>query len=431
MEAWNRKVYMKTGLIRATNETPAPKRDGHSPIGFSQWDRVSNCPGSVALASLCPGGGSESEAAREGTYAHNVAAHWLMTGDVLSGTDKAMADYLRPYVQGIWSLLPKVVGPKAKAIWVVEGSVAAPSIHKDIHGTTDCLIWDAHERILHVFDLKYGKYPVDVVDNQQLMGYAMCALETWPEMEPKKIILYIHQSRLSEEFQGWEVDPLDIAVFREEVVEKVAEVEAQKKVLKKTKDPKKLTLNAGDHCHWCPARLMCHERMEAAKREGIDVLMPVPKKLGKDAGKLVRFALKALPFAAAVIKAAKEQLLKGGEIEGVKLVQGKRVRVLAQKRKRTLTQQEFLDELTTEVDLGGIGLEEEQVMVKPPPKMRTIAQLEKIVPKSRRAAFDKLWTWGEGAPKLVPEEAGGKAYRVSADDYFKALPEGEEEDGDE
>lgn len=419
--AWNEKVYMKKIPIIPNNVKMAPQRDDHSPIGFSQWDRVSNCTGSVALATLCPDDGVETAAAREGTLAHHIAAEWLMTGVVPIGTDKVMADFLRPYVLGIWSKLPKIVN---KAIWVVEGSVAAPSIHEDVHGTTDCLIWDDAEKTLHVFDLKYGKYPVDVVGNVQLMGYAMCALETWPELKPKKIVLYIHQSRISNEFQGWEVDPLDIDVFREDVIETVAEVERQKKLLKKTKDPRKLTLNAGDHCHWCPARLMCHERMDAAKREGIDVLMPVPKKLGKDAGKLVRFALKALPMAQAVLKAAKEQLLKGGKIDGVRLIQGKRVRVPAKK--------DLLDELTLDPDLGGVGLDEEQVMVPPkPPKMRTLAQLAEIVPKARQAAFNKLWKWQEGAPKLVAEETPGKDYRVSADDYFKALPEGEEDGGEE
>jgi hypothetical protein len=420
VEAWNKKVYMRSGLLPATSTTPAPKRDDHSPIGFSGWDRHSACPGSVALATLCPKSES-SAAADEGTLAHHVAASWLMTGSVPSGTDKKMADFLRPYVKGVWSKLPRIV---TKAIWVVEGSVAAPSIHKDVHGTADCIIWDDHEKTLHVFDLKYGKYPVDVVGNQQLMGYAMCALETWPELKPKKIILYIHQPRLSQEFQGWETDPLDIDVFREDVIETVAEVERQKKILKKTKDPKKLTLNAGDHCHWCPARLMCHERMDAAKREGIDVLMPVPKKLGKDAGKLVRFALKALPMAQAVIKAAKEHLLKGGRIDGVRLIQGKRVRVPVRK-------EDLLDELTLDADLGGIGLEEEQIMITPKPRMRTLAQLAEIVPRTRKAAFDKLWKWQDGAPKLVVEETPGKDYRISADDYFKALPEGEEEAEDE
>lgn len=418
---WCQKVNMQKIPMIANNVKMAPKRDDHSPIGFSQWDRVSNCPGSVALATLCPKPES-SVAADEGTHAHAVAADWLMRGQVPVGADKAMVDFLRPYVQGIWSKLPRMAH---KAIWVVEGSVAAPSIHPDVHGTTDCLIWDDTGRVLRVFDLKYGKYPVDAVGNLQLMGYAMCALETWPEMKPKKIILYIHQPRLSPEFQGWEVDPLDIDVFREDVIEAVAAVEAQKKILKKTKDPRKLALNAGDHCHWCPARLMCHERMDAAKREGIDVLMPVPAKLGKDAGKLVRFALKALPMAQAVLKAAKAQLLKGGKIDGVRLIQGKRVRVPTKKG-------EALEaELTLDADLGGVGLDEEQIMVTPKPRMKTLAQLAQIVPKKREASFNKLWKWADGAPKLVAEETPGKDYRIKAEDYFKAIPEEGEEREDE
>jgi hypothetical protein len=421
---WN-KVYMKHPQLRPTTTADDPKiaSEGHSPIGFSGWDRHSACPGSVALSTLVPGCGPSSAAADEGTLAHAVAAEWLMRGHSTAGADKTMEDYVRSYVYSVWRSLPKKHTPGKNHLFMIESRVAAPSIHKDCRGTVDALIWDDVESVLQVHDLKYGKWPVSAYMNVQLMGYAMCAIESH-KLQPKRVELYIHQVRLDANPDKWECDPLDVEMFRDDVVDTVAQIEAQKKILKKTKDPMKLTLNAGGHCRYCPAKLICHERKEAARREGIDVLMPVPAKLPKESGALVRFALKALPFARSVLKAAMGHLRKGGKIEGVKLITGKRVRV-------PVDPEALDDELTTEVGLGGIGLTEEDLVTTPKPKRKTLAQIAALVPKARKKAFDQLWKWAPGAPKLVPSEADGDEYKISADDYFGVIEDksGEEEDG--
>lgn len=415
---------MSTPPIRPTTTPVDPNEEEHSPIGFSGWDRHSACPGSVALTTLCPKPPS-SFAADEGTLAHSVAAYWLMNGHAPKGADTDMENNVRHYVYAVWAKLPKVHAPGKHHLFMIETRVAAPKIHKDCRGTADALIWDDVNQVLQIHDLKYGKFPVDVMGNVQLMGYAMCALETWPQIKPKVIELYIHQVRLSKAPMIWSLDPLDLDMFRDDVVDDTAEIERQKKILKKTKDPRKLTLSAGEHCHWCPAKLICHERKDAAKREGIDVLMPVPAKLPKDSGTLVRFALKALPFAKGVIAAAMAHMKKGGRIDGVKLIQGNRVRV-------AIKPDDLEDELTTEVDLGGIGLTEDDIITRPKPKRKTLAQIADLIPKNRKAAFDKLWKWAPGAPKLVPEEAEGKDYRVSAEDYFSVIEDrsGEEDAAD-
>lgn len=402
---------MKSNIQPIT--TPADQLEDHSPIGFSGWDRHSACHGSVALATLCPKPNS-SAAADEGTLAHSMAAYWLLNGRAPKGMDTTMENFLRPYVYAIWDRLPK---RSNGAIWMVEGRVAAPSIHPDCRGTVDALIWDDEHKSLQVHDLKYGKLPVEAEGNQQLMGYAVCAMETF-KLKPKTVELYIHQVRISPKPAMAPVDLMDLEIFEEEVREHVAAIEEQKAILKKTKDPKKLDLHAGDHCRYCPAWSMCHERMAAAKREGIDLLMPKPAELPVDAGKVVAFALKVAPWAAMILKNAKAHMLKGGTIPGAKLVKGKRVRVAKDAGS-------FLDDLTTEPAFGGLGLNPKLLMTAP--KLKTIPQIEEVIPKDQAEAFKELWEWRDGAPQLAAESDKRDAWKIRPEDYFAAITDGEDE----
>lgn len=398
--------------------TPADQLEDHSPIGFSGWDRHSACHGSVALATLCPKPKS-SAAADEGTLAHAVAAEWLIRGSVPKGADTVMENFLRPYIRFIVSKLPKVVNG---AIWLVEGRVAAPSIHKDTRGTVDSMIWDEANKVLQIHDLKYGKYPVSAANNVQLMGYAICAIEAW-KLKPKRIELYIHQVRIDPEPDMWVCDLMDLELFEDQIRDDVTEIERQKAILKKTKDPKKLTLVAGDHCRYCPAWSMCHERKAAADRQGIDLLIPKPDALPANAAEVVAFAKKALPWAKMVLKNAMRHLRQGGTIPGVFLAKGKRARV--PKDPKT-----FIEALIGDGIEDGLGLSEDAIMVTKPPTLKSVAQLEAIVPKDKKKAFNELWEYQPGAPKLALDGEKGEPYKVRPEDYFEAIGE-DPDDGDE
>lgn len=403
---------MKTSIRPIT--TPASELEDHSPIGFSGWDRHSACHGSVALATLCPKSES-SDDARLGQLAHSVAAYWLMNGHPPKGSDAAMQEFLRPYVEFVWGQLPRTAA--SKAIWLVEGRVAAPSIHPDCRGTVDALIWDHDSRTLQIHDLKYGGYKVDAEENVQLMGYAVCAIEQF-KLKPKRVELYIHQVRISPKPKMWECELTDLELFEDDVRTHVAAIEEQKKILAKTKDPRKLDLHAGDHCRYCPAWSSCHERREAAQREGIDMLVPKPDALPPNVEKAVAFAKQALPWATMVLKNAKKYMMQGGSIPGFKLVAGKRVRV-------PKDEASFESDLTLDTELGGLGLRARDIMSKP--KLLTIPQLEGVMPKDKLEAFNELWEWQPGAPQLATEDDKRPALRARAEDFFKALEDDEDE----
>lgn len=413
------KVRMKQPSIRPII-TPEAEREEHSPTGFSGWDRHSACHGSVAMASLFPRPQSGADADL-GNVAHAAGAEWLMRGYCPKGVDKVMEDFLRPYVYSVWDRLVKTKRA-GDVTWFVEGRVAAPSIHVDCRGTVDGLIWDAEAEVLMIDDLKYGKRPVSAERNVQLMGYAVCAVEQLG-IRPKRVELRIHQVRLSATPSLYVIDDMmELESFEDDVREHYAAIEEQRAVLKRTRDPRKLDLVAGDHCVYCPAKLHCHEREEAAKREGIDLLVR-PDPLSADAGRLVAFALRALPWAAAMLKDARAHMMKGGAIPGLKMVAGKRVRVA---KDRDM----FMDELTLERELGGVGLRPDQVVA--PGKPLTIPQLEEVVgkkDKERAKAFAALWEWRQGAPQLALESDDRPAIegRVRAEDYFEVVEDDDEQ----
>lgn len=403
-------------------------REDHSPIGFSGWERHAACHGSVALATLCPKP-LETREAREGNVAHAFASDWLIRGHCPAGVDPTMEKYLRRYVEAVHRALERATrhGYRDKALWLVEGRVAAPSIHADCRGTVDSLIWDGHECVLQVHDLKYGKKLVEARNNVQLMGYALCARETYPDIQPKRIDLYIHQPRVNTKALVHELDPMELDFFEEEVRGHVAAIEEQKRILAETKDPKQLDLHAGDHCNFCPAWSTCHERIAAARKEGVDLLMPIPADLPPDAAQVIAFAKKALPWAKNVLAKAKAHLLQRGRIPGVFLAKGKRVRVA--KNPSTLA-----EDLQADVEFGGVGLSKSRIYEDPkPPKLKTIPQLVKEVENDEVAlkALGELWAWQDGAPTLALDGEDKEPYGVRAEDYFKAIEEDEEDEEDE
>ena len=399
--------------------TPANELDYHSPMGWSGAERHFACHGSVALATsgLCPPE-APAPAAIQGTIAHAAAAYWLLNGRAQKGIDTDMENRIRRYVYSVWDRLPKT--RVSGSLWLVEARVTAKSIHPDASGTVDNLINDPTTKVMQVDDYKDGTYRVEVKGNKQLMGYALSAREQY-RLTPDRIELRIHQPKVNPEPSLHVIDPMELDLFEEEVREHVEEIEKQKKIWAKTKDQSKLDLHAGDQCRYCPAWAICHERQEAAKREGIDVLLPVPATLPPDAAKIVAFAKAALPWAQAVLKAAKQHAMRGGNVPGFKLVAGKRA-------KRYLDPENVAEELTLEKDLGGLGLKPEQVFTEP--KLKSPNQILDSLPKEAREAFEGLWEWVPGAPVLVEESDKRAALKVRPEDWFQAIGE-EEEDSEE
>lgn len=191
-----------------------------SPSGAHRWMA---CAGSLALESQLPD--TSSSFAEEGTAAHAVAAHCLegeFDAAYLVGTDfaykdhgvdksivvtKEMAGFVQVYLDNIREYA-------AGNEMLVEQRLSFSSYVDvpDQFGTSDVVILTADE--IQVHDLKYGMgVKVDADNNEQLMLYALGALDAFGALgDYKRIRLAIHQPRL-QHLSEWDCSIEDLLAF--------------------------------------------------------------------------------------------------------------------------------------------------------------------------------------------------------------------------
>jgi hypothetical protein len=179
-----------------------------SPSGAHRWMR---CPGSVVLEAQYPD--ESSSYAREGTAAHELAALVLEDGEATAqayvgkriayndhGEDvqwpitQDMADYVDDYV--------KLVRERAEgATLLVERKLPIDHITGEASatGTSDVVIIDHANSEIVVIDLKYGMgVRVSAEENEQTQLYALGALEEYSVLgDFAHVSMLIHQPRLN------------------------------------------------------------------------------------------------------------------------------------------------------------------------------------------------------------------------------------------
>lgn len=155
----------------------------HSPLAPSSahiWAPENGCRGSVALQQAYPSP-EDSPEAREG-----VAAHWYVA-ELLNGRDvpvgavapnghpvsAEMVDCAQDILVDIRDTLRAAHSHDLR----VEQRVMAASVHEASYGTPDVYLMDRAQKILHVWDYKYGHRFVDANRNWQLLNYAIAILD--------------------------------------------------------------------------------------------------------------------------------------------------------------------------------------------------------------------------------------------------------------
>ena len=103
--------------------------------------------------------------------------------------------------------------------------------------TADLVLYTMDE--IHVIDFKWGRIPVEVVENEQLLYYAA----TYAKYAPKasEVTLHIVQPN-ADIFESWVVDTVDLASFMSEAIGVQADLLAGN-----------LSFLPGNHCTFCPA----------------------------------------------------------------------------------------------------------------------------------------------------------------------------------
>jgi hypothetical protein len=261
----------------------------------------------------------------------------------------------------------------------------------DLWGTADVLVSDPAGRELLVADAKFGHWEVELewdgAEPVDLFGEAEVPVE-----RNEQLLLYaIGAANL----YGWAHDRYRLAVLQPRSAAPVKECVLEARELEDARTrlaplvraalaPDAPLVPTEEGCQFCRAAAVCpalqRRGLELARREFLD-----PQRLTREQlGELVR----AAPMIERGLKSARAHatalLVLGQSVPGLKLVRGTKHR-------------QWLDEQVAEQLLRDLGVREP----RPPAKLMTPAQAEKLVPAEK---LEPWWTKPQGEPVAAPAE---------------------------
>lgn len=384
-----------------------------SPSGAHRWLK---CTPSALLEHQFPD--NASEAAREGTVAHELAElklrNYFQTEQLgktkfTRAVNKLKKDPLwrdemqrhtdtyLDYVKGI--ALSEFAGRPTVAIEKqVPLETFIPHLEEEAPaaGTADCVLIGGGA--LHVIDFKYGKgVPVEAGENPQLSLYALGAYETCRLLYPvETVVLHIVQPRIREEASRWEVSLDDLLRFGD-YVKKQATL-----AIKGEGD----FVPSEETCRFCRARGTCRARAEKNVELAFAVGRKPPLISNEEMGEYLKKGVDVAAWLSDLKDAALAECLAGNAVPGWKAVEGRGSRDWTD-----------MDIAFQKLEAGGIA---EAVLWERKPL--TLAQVEKAIGKKD---FEQLV--GEyvvknpGKPTLVMETDNRPAItnKVTAAEAFK------------
>lgn len=124
----------------------------------------------------------QTEAAREGTAAHEVAEGYVRAaanptvrvmkeGDITSNglvVDATMVEAAQLYAGDVTEVMTRLRNFDP----LVEHQIEAPMVHELSHGTEDSALIDAPTKSAYFWDFKYGRKLVEAFENLQMVNYA-------------------------------------------------------------------------------------------------------------------------------------------------------------------------------------------------------------------------------------------------------------------
>lgn len=390
----------------------------HAKLSPSAAHRWIECPGSIRMSE---GIDSKSSVfADEGTAAHTLAELCLREGhdavDFLGGhvnvntgkvsrnpgegeriftIDDEMVDAVQLYVDTVKAL----IGPGDEVEY--EARLDLRHIPGMGFGTGDCVVYKPETRHLIIADLKYGKgVAVDAENNPQTRAYALGASHRFHNRGVDTIESVIVQPRCPHPdgvVRREKIDIVDLVEFRLELEAAAAATAAPD-----------APLNPGEWCRFCPAAAICPAlrgkvlataEMEFAAEPPV-VNDMTPEKI---AG-VLRQAGVVKDWLKRVEERAHQMAMDGEPPTGFKLVASRATR-------------RWRDEDATVKYLAGIiELDEDKIYVEP--KVRSPAQIEKIIGAKRKSEIAGLIVAKSSGTILVSEEDPRPTIKPSAEMEF-------------
>lgn len=396
----------------------------HARLSPSSSERWINCPASPAVAASYPP--SSSEFADEGTAAHTLAA-WCLEGDKDAAAflgriieveardggearrfevDEEMAEHVQAYLDRTREWLKfngaSLFVEQRLPIEHVTGEPGAT-------GTSDAVIVIPRAAAcdLVVRDLKYGQgVGVDAKGNTQLLIYASAAVETfalaYDFSDDSVVYMEIDQPRRSH-LSTWSITVADLRA-------QVAKIGRAAAVALATPATGKRA--AGDWCKFCPARAECEERVRfvaGSMIEGLQNLDVIPTQPDRSKLGFYLSRVQAIrDWCSAVEQEAHDALVRGEKVDGYKLVLGRQ------------GDRKWTDAGEAATFVISHGVPREKVYES---KLRSPAQIEKLLPKEARPLLAPLITRSPGSPTIAPESDPRPAYTGPSADGLQDLTE--------
>ena len=363
----------------------------HALLSASGAHRWLICTPSAKLEEQFPD--TDSEAAKEGTLAHELAElklrRFFQTSDFGKKKYTARANKLKKqelwkdemerhtddYLEYIKSI---ALGLPGKAHAEIEKKLNLGKWIPEGFGTADCVL--VYRDTIYVFDFKYGKgVQVDAEHNPQMMLYALGAYEALRLCyEIKQVKMYIVQPRL-DHYAEWGCPLEDLLAFGEQVKEKAALAFEGKGEY--SPDEKA--------CRFCRARAQCRARSDFNVKKAFGTGELPPLISHEEAGKRLSELRDLVRYQKDLQDWALSECLAGKEVPGWKVVEGRSVR-------EWTDMEAAFGKLITE------GVTPEEMLYERKPL--TLAQVEKLVGgKDFQDAVGEFVVKKPGKPTLVME----------------------------
>ena len=410
---------------------------GHSRLSPSSAHRWSRCPGSVKAEEGYEN--TSSPNAIDGTRTHAVCEyallhdHGLHVGSEFTDTenndtfvlDQERLDRVQQYVDYVDRRIAHLEEDQGEDCqMLVEKRVDAGTLigAEGVSGTADCVLICGDT--VEVIDYKDGHGIVEANDNDQMMLYALGALEmirTPFDIPIKVVMMTIVQPKT--------IPPIKVAAYPlEEVLRRGDELA---EAARATQQDNPVRVAGKKQCHWCLAKGNCEEQQLQALQEtqvlfeGVDfestdsvkviadsVRQATPIQVGELSDEDLSSLLKATPLITAALANASAEADRraneGGLIPDFKLVSGRG------SRKWSLKDEELHEYLRKEVKL-----KESEIYTK---KLISPAQAEKLkVSKGKLAKLSELVVKQKGKPSLVPSSDKREEIVVNADQLFNSV----------
>lgn len=368
----------------------------HAKLSASSSSRWMTCPASVKATEGMVDRGSIH--AQEGTTAHSLAEMALNEEkspyDFDGFTDEMQMNVQKyvDYVHQLWS---------PSSILEVEIRVDLREWIPDGFGTSDVIITDFDEGVVHVVDLKYGRgVKVDAENNTQAMLYGLGALgrfDPWELMSIQRVHLHIVQPRIGN-YSEWSITKDALLAWGDDVVIPAA---------KRCFDADAPFVVSEKGCQWCLAKATCPALYEHNMKlitddfdnlDEVTEIVPVkPDTVAPEKLRLIMDNKRLLEkWLAGIEEYIFSTIEHGGTFEGYKMVEGRSVR-------------KWKDDAETQLLAMGYTAIYDH-------KMKGITELEKLIGTKAFAEMD-LTEKPEGKPTLAPESDKRQPMKTINDDF--------------